>query len=142
MRAQSRQIGQGSVVEGDAPGHRIALELMPRRSAERQDLLFERRIIGRGQKVGFENKAVALESRAILFANQCGQSLAAPFGHPMGQPHARDMQSGAIECRAADHRIVAERFRTGCQSGDVPWREEPGEPTRSHPRFCELAAGL
>ena len=125
-------MGQGPAVKSDASGHCVALELMPHRAAEPQDLFFERHIIGGGQKVGFEDEAVALESRAILFANKCGQSLAAPFGHPMGQPHARNMQSGAIECRAADHRIVAERLRAGCESGYVPWREDPGEPTRSH----------
>ena len=51
------------MVERDAPGQRITLELMPYRSAKGEDLLLERRIIGRGQKVAFENKAVAFESR-------------------------------------------------------------------------------
>src|ERR1700748_2753621 len=107
---------EGAAFESDAAGQRITLKLMPNRSAERQDLLFERRIIGRRQKVGFEDEPVALERRAIVFGNQGAQPPAAPFGHWVSQPHARDMQSGAIERGTADHRIVAERFLAGCQS--------------------------
>ena len=43
--------GQGMAVEGDAPGHRIALQLMPRRAPKRQHLLFQRRVIGNGQEI-------------------------------------------------------------------------------------------
>ena len=92
---------------GDAPGQRVALELVPRRPAERQDLVLQLVESRSRQEILLQDKAVALEGDAILRRDQPGQSRAPPLGKLAGQPHARDMQPRPVEPRAADDRIVA-----------------------------------
>ena len=64
----------------------------------------------RRQEVRLHDEAVAVECRGIFGRDQMGETATAPVAEPMGEAAPRDMEPGAIESRAADDRIVPERF--------------------------------
>src|SRR5262249_52821370 len=67
---------------------------------------------------------------------------APPLGRLAGQLDACDVQSRSIQRRAADDRIIAERFRPGGQRCDVQRRQEPGGPTSRHYGFGKSVSAL
>lgn len=128
--ARGRHVFERAGVQRHAAGDGVALLHFAHLAGGAGQFPFDGGQGGRGQEIGLEDEAVAVEVAAVLFVQQVGQAFTATVGQPLRQPHAGDVQAGAVQPAAAEDGIVFEGFGFGRQRQHPHRRAEPAQPVR------------
>jgi hypothetical protein len=110
--------------ERNPAGYGISLNGLACGSSVAQDLIAQIFEGGKGQEIGTDDEAVAIERGAINIVEQRSQPCPAPAGGSRGCPHPGDVQAPTVEQRRSDDRIVAECLAAGENLGEPPGKEQ------------------
>src|SRR5438552_1433485 len=90
---------------------RLVFRSQSSRRGHRERLVFDSGEYRFRQKIGFEYESVAVEGGRVVAADQTLQAPAAPRRYCHRRGDLGDMQAGAVQRRAAEDWVVAERLR-------------------------------